>query len=259
MNLYSLELFLVHDPEFIVWVSKDRDETVLKILEGALMHGNKVEQNKNRYDSSRRIILVSALQVVRECLSFEIRRRYAPAAIFHAASIEAAAALAPGLNDLLIVDASHVDSENAAHYLQAAFPDVIIIILMVDRVANLGIAETVHLPPSFDALLFLIGAALGVQPERGANDLPPALTASSEQWKCLTPREQDVAAGVLEGKANKLIAFELGLSDNTVKVHLTQIMRKLKVKNRTQVVLLIGSAPRSRRYEAMQGADAPGN
>jgi DNA-binding NarL/FixJ family response regulator len=38
------------------------------------------------------------------------------------------------------------------------------------------------------------------------------------------------------GKANKIIAHELGVSESTVKVHIGRIMRKLKVTNRTQVV-----------------------
>jgi DNA-binding NarL/FixJ family response regulator len=38
------------------------------------------------------------------------------------------------------------------------------------------------------------------------------------------------------GKANKIIAHELGVSESTVKVHIGRIMRKLKVTNRTQIV-----------------------
>jgi DNA-binding NarL/FixJ family response regulator len=38
------------------------------------------------------------------------------------------------------------------------------------------------------------------------------------------------------GKANKIIAHELGVSESTVKVHIGRIMKKLKVTNRTQVV-----------------------
>ena len=192
-----------------------------------------------------RLIIVSALQLVRECIQAEIHRKYALSDILHAASIEAANSLAPTADDLLIIDSSHSDSENGPHFLRAAFPKTRIIMLMLDGVANIGIADTVKLPPSLDALLFMIGAACGLrvepQEEASAPVAPPA-----EGWRMLTPRESEVAAGVLEGKANKVIAAELGLSDNTVKMHLTQIMRKLKVTNRTQVVLLLGASSRER-------------
>ena len=38
------------------------------------------------------------------------------------------------------------------------------------------------------------------------------------------------------GKANKIIAHELGVSESTVKVHIGRMMKKLKVTNRTQIV-----------------------
>jgi DNA-binding NarL/FixJ family response regulator len=45
-----------------------------------------------------------------------------------------------------------------------------------------------------------------------------------------------VLAQLDRGKANKLIAFELGMSESTVKVHVRNIMRKLSATNRTQAV-----------------------
>jgi hypothetical protein len=39
------------------------------------------------------------------------------------------------------------------------------------------------------------------------------------------------------GKSNKLIAYELSMCESTVKVHIRQIMKKLNVSNRTQVVV----------------------
>ena len=57
----------------------------------------------------------------------------------------------------------------------------------------------------------------------------------------LTARQQEVADLVKEGLPNKLIARHLGMTEATVKVHVRQIMRKLGVKNRTQVALSIAS------------------
>ncbi len=53
-----------------------------------------------------------------------------------------------------------------------------------------------------------------------------------------TVREKDVLRRLRQGRANKWIASELKLSENTVKIHLRNIMRKLGARNRTQAALL---------------------
>lgn len=53
----------------------------------------------------------------------------------------------------------------------------------------------------------------------------------------LTPTQLKVLLAVLEGKLNKQIAYDLGMSEATVKAHMTAIMRKLDVQNRTQAAL----------------------
>jgi DNA-binding NarL/FixJ family response regulator len=45
---------------------------------------------------------------------------------------------------------------------------------------------------------------------------------------------------VRSGLLNKQIAYELGMAEATVKVHMTALMRKLKVRNRTQVAIVAG-------------------
>ena len=52
----------------------------------------------------------------------------------------------------------------------------------------------------------------------------------------LTEREQEVFAEVAEGKANKTIAAELGISERTVEVHRAQVMKKLDARNLAQLV-----------------------
>jgi len=54
----------------------------------------------------------------------------------------------------------------------------------------------------------------------------------------LTPREQDVAVGIAKGLANREIAAQIGLAEQSIKNLNCAIMRKMKVKNRVQVALL---------------------
>jgi len=54
----------------------------------------------------------------------------------------------------------------------------------------------------------------------------------------LTNRQREVLELVCKGSSNKEIANLLGLSDNTVKIHVTAILKTLNVSNRTQAVLI---------------------
>ena len=53
----------------------------------------------------------------------------------------------------------------------------------------------------------------------------------------LTPQQHRVLWLMAEGKANKLIAFEMQISEPTVKAHVTEILRKLGATSRTQAVI----------------------
>jgi DNA-binding NarL/FixJ family response regulator len=76
---------------------------------------------------------------------------------------------------------------------------------------------------------------------------PPGLTNSDQvashasaepdaRWT-LTPRQHEVLALLMQGKANRDIADVLGLSENTVKVHVAAIFRALGVSSRTEAML----------------------
>lgn len=54
----------------------------------------------------------------------------------------------------------------------------------------------------------------------------------------LTDRQIDVLKRLTEGKSNMVIALELGLSEKTVKAHVTAIFKALKVLNRTQAAAI---------------------
>jgi len=56
----------------------------------------------------------------------------------------------------------------------------------------------------------------------------------------LTPRQSAVLARVIEGKSNKAIASELGLTEATVKAHVTAVFKTLRVANRMQAAIAAG-------------------
>jgi DNA-binding NarL/FixJ family response regulator len=74
-------------------------------------------------------------------------------------------------------------------------------------------------------------------PESGrpaSHNLPDA--GAEADWG-LTPRQHEVLALLMQGKSNQQIAEALGLSANTVKVHLVTIFKILGVSSRTEALL----------------------
>ena len=55
----------------------------------------------------------------------------------------------------------------------------------------------------------------------------------------LTPREQQIALAIADGRSNRDIAARLGITEQTVKNHLTSIFEKVGVDNRLQLGLAL--------------------
>lgn len=53
----------------------------------------------------------------------------------------------------------------------------------------------------------------------------------------LTPREREVIAGLARGESNKIIARNLDLSESTVKIHVQNVLKKLKLNSRVQAAV----------------------
>jgi len=64
-------------------------------------------------------------------------------------------------------------------------------------------------------------------------------TAARPLAGIFTDRQAEVVEALRRGKANKIIAYELNLRESTVKVHVRNIMKKVKATNRTEVVFKI--------------------
>lgn len=71
---------------------------------------------------------------------------------------------------------------------------------------------------------------------------PNRLRDISDRISRLTPQQMRILKLICQGKLNKQIAFDLNLAETTVKTHITALMRRLSVQNRTQAALLFYDA-----------------
>ncbi|MOA45612.1 Transcriptional regulatory protein LiaR [compost metagenome] len=80
---------------------------------------------------------------------------------------------------------------------------------------------------------------MSLQDDVAAKVIPRLLQAKEEATvdASITPRELVIIRLVGEGRSNREIASELGLSIGTVKNHISQIMDKLELRDRTQLAI----------------------
>ena len=161
--------------------------------------------------------------------------------------------LEQGKVDLLLLDLRMSDSSGLAGliYIKNSYPEMPVIVVS----ASEG-AETVRAAIQAGASGYVVKSASSGQIRsaieqviRGETAVPAsASTAVSEAERklleaieniaLLTPTQLKVLVRMTEGLLNKQIAWEMGISEATVKSHVTAIFRKLNVRTRTQAVVV---------------------
>jgi len=71
----------------------------------------------------------------------------------------------------------------------------------------------------------------GLARDRAQRESDRALSALRERFEALSSREREVMVQVTAGRLNKQIAHDIGISESTVKVHRTHLMRKMKARS----------------------------
>jgi two-component system, NarL family, response regulator LiaR len=127
----------------------------------------------------------------------------------------------------VIVLTSFLDDERLLPAIQAGAAGY-----LLKNVEPAELARAVRAADRGEAILDPSAAA------RLVNAIAENVRAVAVQPEQLTRREREVLELIAGGRSNKRIAFELGISEKTVKTHVGHVMAKLGVSDRTQAALL---------------------
>jgi FixJ family two-component response regulator len=100
-----------------------------------------------------------------------------------------------------------------------------------------GAIEFLTKPFREQDLLDAVSVGLARDRVRRQND--EALSELRARFEVLTPRERDILVRVAEGRLNKQIAGELGITETTVKVHRSNMMRKMEAASVPQLCRMV--------------------
>lgn len=203
------------------------------------------------------ILVVDDHPLFREALQLAIASAFSAARITEAASIEAAiAALKTNANfDLVLLDLTMpgVRGFDGLIELRALNPKLPIVIVSanedprtVHEAMTCGaagyISKAVRKRELADAIRDIMDGKLvlpaGYQPpaaDEKVDDANPTTQAAALQ--SLTPQQARVLQMLRQGLLNKQIAHELNVGETTIKAHVSEILRKLRVASRTQAVI----------------------
>jgi FixJ family two-component response regulator len=102
------------------------------------------------------------------------------------------------------------------------------------RAMKAGAVDFMTKPVSEEQLLDAIARA--IEKDAEARKLHQKRVSINAQFAKLSPREYQVLTHVIAGRLNKQIAHDLGTAVNTVKVHRSQVMKKIGVKSVAELV-----------------------
>jgi DNA-binding NarL/FixJ family response regulator len=206
----------------------------------------------------RAVLIADDHPLFRDALKLAVAHAVPGAQIIEADSVHSLFAALESHPDpeLLLLDLNMPGAQgfNALVQARSHFPAVPIVVIsaredrhIMHRALGHGAAAFVPKSASIDLIVGALRAVLSGDTwlPPSAHDSPSASLALDEgeadatsRLAALTPQQFRVLSMLSAGLLNKQIAAELGVSEATVKAHVSAVMQKLGVSNRTQAVLL---------------------
>lgn len=165
-------------------------------------------------------------------------------------------------SDLILLDLTMPGSLGFSSllYLRAEFPAIPVIVVSssediqtIYRAYRFGAAGFLPKSVSMEAFREAICAVL--DGKEWFTKVPDAVSTNpdaivAKRMASLTPQQIKVLMSIAQGKSNKTIADDLGIAENTLKVHISAIFKKLSVSSRTQAALLVKSLEAENSHSA---------
>ncbi|HYF60894.1 MAG TPA: response regulator transcription factor [Burkholderiaceae bacterium] len=155
----------------------------------------------------------------------------------------------PGHWDLLVLDLVLPDARGVEALIRVRerAPSVRVAVLSawddrrtVERAMRAGADRFVSKTADRASLVASLRPLLGLPPQDPAARHPPGDDWIHEAIASMTPRQMQVLRLLVGGRSNRELCEELGLAENTVKVHISSVLRVLRCRNRTEAVGLAG-------------------
>jgi DNA-binding NarL/FixJ family response regulator len=205
--------------------------------------------------ADHRFIIVDDHPLFRGALGQALSAAFTDAEVLEAGSLdELTDQLAKGGEiDLILLDLTMpgVHGVSGLLYLRAQHPEVpVVIVSASDDAATirqcLDCGASGFIPKSQpverirEAIRRIIDGEVWLPPDVDLSSAPPGESAELvSRLSTLTPQQVRVLMMLGEGLLNKQIAFKLGVSEATIKAHVSAILQKLGVDSRTQAVIAI--------------------
>lgn len=145
------------------------------------------------------------------------------------------------ITDLRMPDIDGVELLRQLRARDAMLPAIVVTghgdVQMAVEAMKSGALDFIEKPFSDETLIESIGRA--VAQAGSARDAASAESRVKERLASLSEREVQVLKGVVQGQANKTIAFELGISPRTVEVYRANLMSKMQTKSLAELVRMV--------------------
>jgi two-component system response regulator FixJ len=192
--------------------------------------------------AARAVHIIDDDQALRESLAFLLRTHQLEVRSFDSAKtfLDALpdASLGCVITDIRMPGMSGIDLLRRLKELKVSVPVIVITghgdVSLAVEAMKIGAADFFEKPFNDDQLVASVRAALQQrqdQTKRGAER-----TEIEHRISKLSAREKDVLAGLIEGRANKQIAFDLGISPRTVEIYRANLMNKMQADSLSDLV-----------------------